>query len=340
MTDDPFDPPEPWPSQRRPPSRATSRWGLVVGTWGLCGAVVGTAVGVTLQVTQGMAGASAQAGIGGMVAGAGLGLVVLLADRAWARQRPALVTGRGDASRPMHGAVLGTPILLALPALLVLVVVGSVGLQSVIPGLVFAMVALALGWAGQRVWSGHRLARALELVEAGRPGAAGAALSALARHPVASRQARRTARLNLGMLALQEGRGADALDALQGLSEGEAGAWAAVGRALAHLLLDRPPERAEADLKLVSARGASASVLAQADAVRILVVWRRSGPEDAFDLGQRLDGPMATPLHHALLGALRDRLGVDPVPSPEAVVALRCSGLGRSIPELRTADGT
>lgn len=331
----PFEPPSGAPAQIE--ARAsTTRWGTVVGTWGLSGAVVGTSVGVTLQLT-GAQGAAIAAGGCGLVLGAMLGIGALLWDRSV--ERPALVDGRGATSRPLHGAVLGIPILLALPALLILVVVATVALGSVLPALTFGATALGVALAGQRVWSSHRLARALEALETGRSAEARHTLEILAERWWVSARARKTARLDLAMLALQEGQATEALGWLEGLEGGVAGAWASVGRALAHLLLDHPHERAEAHLKLALTGPGARAIQAQADAVRVLVVWRGRGADEAHRLAERLHGPGATPLHEALLAALRarsgDAFGAQAL-STEPVRALVASGLGQAIAELRT----
>jgi len=315
-------------------------WGLVLGSWGLAGACVGAAVGMTLQVTQGMSGAAGSAGAAGMAVGAVLGVIGLLAERSRAAGRPGLVDGRGRAARPLHGAVLGLPIALALPAVLWLIVIGTVALRSLVPAVTFGMVALGLAWAARRVWSNHRLARALEALEAGDLPTAQGALRGLAEHGITTRRARSTARLNLAMLALQVGDGAGALDWVGGLP----GAWPAVVRAQGHLL-DGSTGAAEAALaEALSAPGARA-VQGQADAVRVLVVWRMDGAASARELAERLHGEGATPLHCALLGALRrqagDAAGAEALAGSE-VRAVVQSALGQSIPELRsaTADPT
>ncbi|HHO54594.1 MAG TPA: hypothetical protein ENK18_27895 [Deltaproteobacteria bacterium] len=331
----PFEPPVRDPAQLEAHA-STTRWGGVVGAWGLSGAVVGTSVGATLQLTGAGSSAALLAGTGGLSLGAVLGIGALLWDRAV--DRPALVDGLGGTSRPLHGAVLGIPILLALPALLTLVVVATVALGSALPALIFGATALGVVLAGQRVWSSHRLARALEALEAGRQEEARHTLQRLAQRWWVSARARQTARLDLAMLALQEGQATEALRWLEGLEGGIAGAWASLGRALACLLLDEPHERAEAHLRQALTGPRARAIQAQADAVRILVVWRGKGADEARRLAEQLHGPGATPLHEALLARLRagagDDLGAQAL-SRGPVQALVASGLGRAIEELQ-----
>ncbi len=331
----PFDP----PASSRDLARertTTRRWALVVGAWGLATTTVGTAVGATLQVL-GTPDAAARLGILGLVAGLGVGGIALLLEREQASGRPELVDSRGFGDRPLHGAVLGLPILVALPALLWLVVIASVARGSVLVGILFGVGALGLAFAGLRVLARHRLARALEGLEGRREGGATDELELLARSPLSPGRIRRTARLSVGLARLQQGRGLEALAWFESLDDGEAGAWASTGRAMASLLLGQDPCIAEAHLAEAFASPHAGEVRAQADAVRILVVWRRDGPGDARTLAESLRSARATPLHLALLAQLRamdgDRDGAEALDS-ESVRDLVSSALGRAIPEL------
>lgn len=332
----PFDPPASSREQVARERTTTRRWATVAGAWGLATTTVGTAVGATLQVL-GSPDAAARLGILGLVCGLGLGAVALFLERGQARGRPALVDGQGIRDRPLHGAMLGLPIVIALPALLWLVVIASVALGSAIVGVLFGLGALALAFAGLRVLAEHRLARALESLEGRREPGATDELEALARSPLSPRSIRRTALLSVAMLRLQEGRGLEALSWLEDIDDGEAGAWAATGRAMASLLLGQDPTDAEAHLAAAFDSPHAGEVRAQADAVRILVVWRREGPQEARRLAETLGIDGATPLQLALLAQLRvmggDESGARALRS-EQVQALLVSGLGRAIPEL------
>ena len=303
----------------------------MLGSWGLAGASVGSAVGGVLQVTQGMAGASSWAGTLGIGGGALLGAVALVIERRQAEQRPLLLDARGRGARPLHGVLFAIPVLAAIPALLVLGVVATIGMGHIAPFAAFGVTAGAVAWAGVRVWSTHRFTSALEDLERGDVEQARERLAALATSLTASRSARTAARLNLGMMALQEGQGADALLWYDAIGSGGAMAWALAGRALALLLVDRADAAATA-LSEAVASPAARQVQEQLDAVRVLLVWRTEGAEAAKVVGERLASPAATPLHRALLAALRAEEGS----RDDEVMALLASGLGRAVPELAT----
>ena len=320
----------PWDTPlEEPASAASHRWLSVLGAWGAAGASCGSAVGGLLQMTQGMAGASSTFGAAGIGLGALVGAAALVVERRRAEARPLLVDARGQASRPLHGLLFAGPVVVAIPSLLVLGLVATVSLGHAAPAVAFGFTAFAVAWAGLRVWSTHRFTVALEAVELGDLPQARERLAGLARAWVATRSARAAARLNLGMMALQQGEGREALRWYDEV--GAASAWAQAGRALACLLVDDLDAAADA-LGAASASPGARQVQEQLDAVRVLLVWRSDGPETAQLLARRLASPVATPLHRALL------LALDPPPRPrsldEEVVALLHSGLGRALPEL------
>ena len=322
----------PWDTPIEEPHGAGShRWMSVLGVWGAAGAAVGSAVGGVLQVTQGMAGASSTWGTLGIGIGAAVGAAALVVERRAAEERPMLVDASGRASRPLHGLLFAGPVLAAIPALLVLGVVATVGIGHVAPAIAFGITALAVAWAGVRVWSTHRFTTALEAVERGDLGAARDRLQGLAGAWVATRSARSAARLNLGMMALQQGDGSEALRWYDQVGGRSASAWAYAGRALATLLLGDLDAAATA-LGEASASPGARQVQEQLDAVRVLLVWRTEGPEAAQLLGHRLMSPVATPLHRALLLALD--VGVGPRTLDDEVHAMLDSGLGQAVPEL------
>ena len=319
----PFEP----PTLERGP--VVKPWLLVAGSWSLAGASVGTALGATLQLTRGWH-TSAELGVVGMILFGSLGLLALMVERGWSVRRPELVDARGWRSRPVHGVLLGIPVLLAVPALLWLVVVGSIAAASVLPAFVFGTAAVVAAWAGRRVWSSHRLARALEDLETGHRREAVAELQRLASHPLVAVGPRTAARLNLAQLALTDGDAEGALRWSDQVTHGSAGAMAAVVRALAHLLRGDPLDEVEGWLGDVLVTRHAGVVQPEADAVRVLLVWRRDGREPARELAERLYGPTASALHGALLLASR---GEGIAGGPE-IEALKSCGLGRAIPEL------
>jgi len=302
----------------------------VLASWALAGAFTGTAVGVTVQLTHGLSDLSPRLALAGMAACAVMGAFTLATERAFSGSRPELVDGRGVRSRPVHGALVAVPLLVAIPALLWLVVAGSVAVRSMMPAVIFGILAVGVAFAARRAWSHHRLARALELLEQGERDEAVAALGSLTRTAFVSSGARIAARLNLAQLALTDGDAETALRWSEQVRGGTAGAWAAVVRALAHLMRGDPPDVAEKALGEALGSRHAGAVQAEADAVRVLLVWRRDGKEEARLLADSLYGPAASALHGALLHALRGgRENVGP-----EVTAVRGSGLGRAIPEL------
>jgi hypothetical protein len=155
-------------------------------------------------------------------------------------------------------------------------------------------------------------------------------LESLVRGSLVSSGVRTTARLNLAQLALTDGDGEGALRWAEQVRGGTVGAWGAVVRALAHLLRGDPLEDAERALGEALASRHAGVVQAEADAVRVLLVWRRDGRDQARLLADSLYGPASSALHAALLHAARQERG----PGGPEVAAVRASGLGQAIPEL------
>jgi hypothetical protein len=313
-------------------------WGMVLGSWGLGGAALGTAAGLTAQLFEAPSGFAPGLGIGGMLAGAVLGAGALVVERDRSLRRPLLVDGVGTPQRPLHGAVLGVPVLVAVPSLLWLVGACLVGFRQPLAAGAFGMVALVVGWAGLRVLGRHRLTRALEALELGRTERGVPLLHALAEAWWPGRSTRAAARLNLALLALNAGNGDEAIGWAAPIRGGAAGAWAATARALGLLLRGDPLEDVEACLVVALGSPGARAVRPEADAVRVLVVWRRDGPEAAREVGEALLDPTSTALHRGLLASLRaragDGAGAAALRTPE-VGALVSSGLGSAIPELR-----
>lgn len=322
----------PWDSpleEERQARAATGRWGAVIGSWASAGAAAGTAFGGVLQLTQGVAGVAAQWGIGGLVAAGMAGAGALAMERRSASARPQVLDSRGRLHRPLHGGLFIMPVAVAIPSLLGLMVVGSVGIGGPGPAVAFGVTAAAVAWAGLRVWSTHRYARAIEALELGDHEEAKLELVELARLGWVSRSVRTASRLNLGMMALHEGQGDEALDWYGGLRGGSAGAWAHAGRALALFMLGETQRGGDELTEAVGTPGAR-QLQEQLDALRVLYVWRTEGPAAARKVGQQLAGPTATPLHRALLVALGDSHWEE----DREVEALVHSGLGMALPEL------
>jgi len=228
------------------------------------------------------------------------------------------------------------PIGIALPAVLWLMIVGSVGTNSVIPALAFGLAALGMAWAALRIWSTHRLTRALEALELGRTEDAARSLSTLQATVFVSRKTRIVARLNLGTLALQQGRLDESASWLFGIEAGQAGAHARVALALVRAIQGRTADARGLIAQAMSGRSARA-VQAQADAVRILVVLDEEGEVSALEFGERVLGQHSSGLHQALVGALRSPPGSprDALLDEPAAAAILQSGLANRISLLR-----
>lgn len=312
-------------------------WLVVPASWGLAGGALGTALGLTLQLTAAVAHAAPSGGLAAAALGACLGGAALLFERRSSLSRPELVDGRGTRSRPLHGALLFLPVLVAFPSLLWLVFVGSIGVRSLLPGVAFGMIAVLVAVSGIRVIGKHQLARALERLELGEREEAIRTLSSLGRSFFLGRSVWSSARLNLAMLALNDGDGARALQWAEGVGRGAAGSWAAVARALALLLQRSPPDEAERWLQAAASGPGARAVQPESDAVRVLLVWRRDGEAAALQIAEHLHGPHATALHRALLARLRERSG-DHASARSLRTAevedLLSRGMARSIPEL------
>jgi len=266
-----------------------------------------------------------------------LGALAFRLERVWAAARPEVLDGRGRSSRPLHGGLYALPIVIAMPAVLWLMIVGSVGTSSIIPALAFGVAALGMAWASLRIWSTHRLTRALEALELGRDVEAREALRVLSASPTVSRKTRTVAKLNLGTVALQKGELDDAARWLVGIDSGQAGAHARVGLALVRVLQGEPEPARILVAQAMSGRAARA-VQGQADAVRILIVLTEDGEADAIEFGERLLGQSSSGLHQALIGAMRQRAGREEaayelLTMPGAAAILQ-SGLAARIPVL------
>lgn len=329
----PFDPPRDVVEVEQ--ARASLlRWALVVGTWGCSWACLGTAVGVA-RTWLGHPGEVVTWGAVGMVGGALAGVAALVVERMGAARRPEVVGASGVPERPLHGSALMAPLLgVATPGLGALAVVSTLVLDSIGPSLVFGLGAASTLWAAHRVWAQHRLARGLEAYQVGD---GTGPLQRVATSRWAPGVVRDGARVNLAMAALRKGEAVEALRWLRGEWRGPAAAWAAAGRSLAWLLEDHLDE-SEAALREALVLPGRAAVNAELDAVRVLLVWRQSGPDAAHDLAERLHGPGSSALHRALLGVLHAERGDDAraeqLLSSPGVLDLARSGLGGAIDEL------
>ncbi|MCB9668493.1 MAG: hypothetical protein H6736_02845 [Alphaproteobacteria bacterium] len=314
---------------------ARSPLGGVLLAWMISGAVLGVAAGLTAQLTgQGTSQVLPALCLAGMTT---LGLVAWTIDRRLAEARPAVLDARGHLGRPPHALVYAIPLLAAAPALLVLVVVGSVGMKSFLPALVFGVGGFGLGWAARRLVSSHRLTEALQALEAGEVAVARERLEALESGWISTRRGRTTARLNLGMLALGEGDLERAGRWYLTVDDALGQTFARAGLALVRVLEDRLDE-AERVLHEALASPGSSGVQGQLDAVRLLLTLRQEGPEAAAELGVSLEEPHSGELFRGLLALALLRAGrpqdAARVADPALLAVLDDSGWRAVIPEI------
>lgn len=313
--------------------------GGVLLTWLMSGAAIGMALGITAQLTNpdarlGPWSLATALSAGAIVGMAALGGLAWTAERRHAAGRRAISDARGNLHRPPHVALYGIPMALAVPALLGLVVVVSVAVDSLVPAGLFGSGALALAWGARRLLSAHRLTSALEALEDGDPADARRRLAAVERSWLSTANARVTARLNLGLVALGDGELDAAARWYERVPEGPAAVFARAGLALVRVLQGRP-EDAERALDQALSDPHAARAQDQLDAVRLLLVLRREGADAARSLGERLHQADSGELFDALLAHLRwdagDRDGARSLVDP---VELEASGWAELIPEV------
>lgn len=304
MSDHPFEPPREPPSEPLPASGGTR----VLLIWAACGACIGASLGLTLQLVRGLAGGTAIFGIAGVLVGGLTGAVALQIERRQAASRPAVLGPAGNRSRPLHGLLFVLPAMAAVPFTLWFGVIGSVAAEELVPAFAFGMLALALTWGALRAWGRHQLTRALQALELGQAMEARRQLEALEGNVFATWGARLSARINLGALALEEGRLDDAARWFASVRTGAWSGYAAAGLALVHVLQGRL-EPAEEALRAALASSTARAVQAQIDAARLLLVLRQEGEDAARALGEQLLDDQAAGLFRAVLAALRHKAG-------------------------------
>jgi len=311
---------------------------LVAGAWAMAGAAASTALAL-LGSGVGVEASLLPLGLGGVFGGMLAGLMAHAVERRSAQRRPGLTDGKGRTARPLHGWLFALPIAVAVPSLVVLAVVGSVAMASPVPALGFGGAGLGVLWGGRRVWSRQRLASALVAAEHGSATEGLAALQAVADSRWMLRSAGAQARLALGTMALQSGELERAERYLLAVGPtGSAGALASTSLALVYVLQGRL-EDGHARLAGALAGGHARRVArTQADAVRLLLVWRKEGADAGRELGERLLGSGPGSLFLGLLGALRrdagDLRGAREALDGGAASALRESGLANVVTEL------
>ncbi|MEZ4317831.1 MAG: hypothetical protein R3F61_10015 [Myxococcota bacterium] len=315
MSDSPPSPSIDEPTDEFAPPRETSGRATMVGTvvlaWMLSGATIGLAIGLTAQLTGVDPRLTNPVGIGTIALMTAAGVVAIQVERSLAKSRPTVLSAVGQRERPLHAALFAIPLALATPAVLALIVVGSVAMDSLAPALFFGMGGFTLGWAARRVASSHGLTAALEALEVGDTAEAQRLLEGLEAGWLTTRNSRTAARLNLGMLALSAGDLDRASRYYRDVHGGPAETFARAGLALVYTLQDRLDE---AEAAVLDAMGGSAlhAVQGQIDTVRLLLVMRREDDTAARTFGEQVLAADAGELFLGLLALLRLRTGDEP----------------------------
>ena len=327
---DAFAPPE---EKSAPRGRSPIPVGLV---WSMAGAACGVAVGAWAQVL-GLQRNVVPAGIGGAVILFFLGIAAFGIERRRSLAHKELLDGRGRLVRPLAAWLITIPMALGASGFLAFVVVAWLRTGSVTPILLFVLVMIAMLGVSRPVIGSRSLAKAVEALESGRMADAQSRLLAIEAAPWWTRNVRAMAALNLGFLALIQGRLDDAGTWYARANLGRERALARTGLALVRALQDKHVE-AEEHLTAAGRTGEGRHAQAEIDGVRLLVVLRRDGPHEARRLGDRLMNPASGGLFLAILASARNRSGdvggaremLDEPGAREMVD----SGFGDLIPEL------
>jgi len=311
--------------------------GTVLLAWMASGAAIGLSVGLTAQLTGVDAGLTSSIGLVCIALMSIAGVAALQVERSLARSRPAVLSRNGQHERPLHAGLYAIPLALALPAIGVLVVVGSVAMSSLLPALIFGTGGFVLGWGARRIVSSHALTAALEAIEVGDLAEARRRLQQIEAGWLATRSGRTSARLNLGMLALSQGDLDRAAAYYLTIEGGSGRAFAQAGLALVRVLQQRLEEAEHAVLQAMNSPG-SHVVQGQLDTVRLLLLMRQEDDESARGLGDQLLNADAGELFLGLLALLRlrtdDWAGAQQLIDPHTRRALEESGWGQVIPEI------
>lgn len=323
-----------------PPDVSEARSGplaaFIVGGWAMTGAVLGTLVGATLQLVGVLPSVVPLTLAVALFAGF-LGAVAWGVDRRLAEGRTPVLDGRGRRRVPAGVWLLGLPLAALVPSLIGLVVIASVRAESIVPGLLFLLVAGGMALLVRPLVATHRLTRAITAAELGRDDDARERLERIHASVWTPRSGRAQAALNLGLLCLQAGELDDAARWYARPRRGRARAFAQTGLALVHALQGQLDASEEA-LAQAMATGAGRAIQGEVDAVRLLVVLRREGPAAARPLGEQLVGPGAGALFLGLLAVSRAATGsagaAAEILTPEVRAHLQGTSFARSIPEL------
>lgn len=275
--------------------------------WAMGGTALGAAVGAWLQIF-GQLHTLVGPAFGGGISFFFLGLISHRAERHWAMSRKQMLDGRGRLVRPMAAWLMMLPMTLGALGFLGLVVVAALRSGSTSPLLVFVIAAIGFIGVSRPVLGGRSLRRAVEALDAGRVGEAKRRLMQIEAAVWWTRSVRSMAALNLGLMSVSAGDFEEAGQWYARAAEGKARALAWTGLSLVRALQLRFGE-AEDLLHRASATGEGRHAQAEIDGVRLLIVLRRDGAEDARQLGERIWGTAPGGLFLALLATARHNAG-------------------------------
>ncbi len=311
---------------------------LAIATlWTMCFAGAGTAVGALLLVNQltinlvpfGLSGGV----IGGILGGFGA---------VWQGRRehgPVVIDREGRAVRLTAEWLLLAPMAAGLVSVGVLVGLYSWKTYTFAPFLLYALMVMGIGALARPYVASRRLSRAVSAIELGEIGSARTQLQTLHQSAWASKAVKDMSALNLGLLALWEGRLEEAASWYERAGALRGQALAASGLALIQVLQDKV-DIGEQTLRRAIEVADGMSAQSEIDGVRLLIVLRREGAQEAAFLGERLWSPGgAGGLFLGLLASARGTAGDlngmhDLLADPLVQDAIH-SGLGDVVPELR-----
>lgn len=311
----------------------------VATVWAMAGAALGVGVGAWAQ-TFSLAQTVVPTGLIAAALSLLLGFIAFRVERRLAEGRKELLDGRGRLVRPLSAWLITVPMGAGTLGFLLLVLIAWLRTGSATPLLVFVLAMVGMIGISRPVLGARALAKAVEAIESGRATEATARLLRIEAAPWWTASVRSMAALNLGWMALNQGKLEDAASWYRRAQAGRERAVARTGLALVKALQGSFDE-AEDQLRVAGREGRH--VQAEIDGVRMLVAFRRDGHAEARKLGDRLVNPNSGGLFLAVLACARLRDGDAPgarelLDDPGARDLL-ASGFGELIPELSDLHG-
>jgi hypothetical protein len=256
-------------------------WRVVVA-WTVVGTVVGTFLGTELGDALFVGG-----GLGGLV-GSGLGY------------RQPVAPGSAVEASLVRASVSGGLTFIGLLA----ITVARAGRVDAV--LLYGGMAVTAGFFGRRHRARQRLQRGVEVLTDDQLAVRRSGLVELATSRWWPRAERDHAAYQLGTLAMAAGELDQAARWLTPLRAGVTGTYARLALALV-VTLRGETQRANDLLGEVHRGRTDPRVRAQADAVRVLLVWREQGDAAALETAERVLAPTSPVLLRGLTAVLRDR---------------------------------